>query len=302
MKLRALKTFSDNSISVLQGQTYKLDYSLAVPYLAADILEHAERFESNPIGRALNRIDSDYGVLASVVEKAKVIHKYGKIESTLNDTWETVQTSGGTETLLTTNAITVIVSTSASDTQTVDIEGHYLTASGDLVFHVQTATMNGTTPVTLVQPLARCSRMHSNAVYTVGRVTVRAGAGGTVYNEIAVGLVQSDKAATTISYRDFYILTAFGASVVDSNNNASCEFELQRREGNEQWRPVALVRLTGNNTTYERMLEPPVVLGPNGEFRVRARSSTAGVTLDAHFSGYLAINEALKDATPPAPA
>ena len=301
MKLRALKTFSDGNISVLHGHTYKLSYAVAEPYLLADILEHAERDGSTDLSLALNRIDDDYGVYASIVDKAKVIHKYGHIESSLNSTWETVQTSGGTETLSTTNDITVIVSTSASDVQDVHIEGHYLAANGDLVFHIQTATLTGTTAVTLTQPLARCSRLHSEGVYTVGRVTVRAGAGGTVHNEIAVAHVQSEKGATTVSYRDFFVITEFGASVV-GGNNASCDFELEHREGDEEWHPLALFGLKGDNTTYERTVSPPRILGPNGEMRMSARASAAGTSVDAHFSGYLAINEALKDDTPPAPA
>ena len=250
---------------------------------------------------AINEINSQYGVDVTIIGKAKSIHKYGHIESSANSTWETVQTDGGTETLLTANSITVLESTSASDTQLVHVEGHYLDASGNLVFHAQSATMTGVTAVTLSQPLARCSRLHSEAVYTVGRVTARAGAAGTVYNEVAAVHVQSEKGATSTSYRDFFIITEFGASVV-GGNNASADFELEHREGNEQWHPLALFGLKGDNTTYERTTAPHRVLGPNGEIRMRCKASAAGTSVDAHFSGYLAINKAYINDASPAPA
>lgn len=250
---------------------------------------------------ALNEIDAQYNVDATIIGKAKSIHKYGHLESSANGTWETVQTSGGTETLLTANSITVLESTSASDTQTVHVEGHYLAAGGLLVFHAQSVVLTGTNAVTLAQPLARCSRLHSAAVYTVGRVTARAGAAGTVYNEVAAAHVQSEKGATTTSYRDFFIITEFGVSFV-GGITAAADFELEHREGDEQWHPLALFGVKGDNTTYERTTTPYRLLGPNGEIRMRVKASTAGIAVDAHFSGYLAINKAYINDASPAPA
>ena len=250
----------------------------------------------DPIGTALERIASPigYGKKVSVTKKGKALQKWGRLNSSASGTWETVQSNGGTETLLTANSITVLDTTNASDAgKTVTVEGHYLTASNDLVFIVQSKTLTGLTAVALDTPIARCSRLYISSGQTaVGTITVNAGEGGTAYNRIVAGDSQSEKAATSISYKDFYIITSFGASIL-GNNNAAADFRAELKLPGGPWRPQARWSLKGDNTDYTRYTDAtPFVIPANSDIRIRVNCSTAGTQVSAWFDGLLAIDEA----------
>jgi hypothetical protein len=260
--------------------------------------------DGGALALALNEIERTYERPASIIRKAKSLHKWGYNASSANGTFETVQDGGGTETLLETNAITVIDSTSASDTaKTVRIEGHYLTADDDLVFVVQSAALTGTTAVTLSTPLARCSRMFiSSGADAVGTITVNAGEGGTTYNQIVAGSSTSEKAATSISYRDYLIVTGFGASIL-GNNSAAVRFRADLKIPGQPWRPQARWSLKGDTTDYDQDTSAtPFIIPPNSDIRIQASASSAGTSITAHFDGWFAIDTARANETPPAAA
>lgn len=97
---------------------------------------------------AVNEIESTYGDRVSIELKEKSLIKFGRNED-VGTTEETVWLVGGDETYPTTNAIDTIVSTDAGDDQQVIIEGHTISGN-DLTFVTQTATLNGTTNVSLI--------------------------------------------------------------------------------------------------------------------------------------------------------
>ena len=251
----------------------------------------------------LNRIKLQDNVDATAVDKGKDLHKWGHNTNTAADTWETVTLGGGVETMLTANSITVIDSTSASDTETVSIEGHYLAAGGDLVFHIQSATLTGTTAVTLSQPMARVSRINiTSSELAVGTITVNAGEGGTAYAEIEALHASTEKAATTTSYRDYLIIEAFGSSIL-GGNNASVSFRLQIEEYGGVWRTIARWSLKGDSTDYDRDVStPPLIIEPNTDIRIQSNASLAGTEATAHFGGDFVINKAYINDASPAPA
>lgn len=255
----------------------------------------------SPIALAIGQIRNDFGVKASVTAKDKSLLKWGYDGDSGNSGFETVQNGGGTETLLTTNAINVVDSTSASDTGgiQVTIEGHYLTATGDLVFVVQTVALTGTTAVTLPTPLARCSRMYiSGTEVPVGEITVNANEGGTVYNRILAGETQSEKCATSMSYRDYFILTHFSSSVL-GGNNAKVEFEGEVHMKGGVWRPQIRWALNANQVTYHFILPTPIVVPANADLRMRYSSDIAGTRVSGFFGGVIAIDEQYRlDGTP----
>ena len=252
---------------------------------------------------AINEINSQYNVDVTIIGKAKTLHKWGHVDSSASGSWETVQGGGGVETLLTANSITVVDSTSASDTETVSIEGHYLAAGGDLVFHIQSATLTGTTAVTLSQPMARVSRINiTSSELAVGTITVNAGEGGTAYAEIEALHASTEKAATTTSYRDYLIIEAFGSSIL-GGNNASVSFRLQIEEYGGVWRTIARWSLKGDSTDYDRDVStPPLIIEPNTDIRIQSNASLAGTQVTAHFDGDFAINKAYINDASPAPA
>jgi hypothetical protein len=259
--------------------------------------------DGGALALALNEIKKTYNVDATILGKGKTLHKWGFNANSANGTWETVQDGGGTETLLAANSITVVDSTSASDTMTLSIEGHYLDASANLIFHVQSATLTGTTAVTLSQPLARCSRMYvTSTALAVGTVTANAGEGGTVYARIDAGSSTTEKAATTVSYRDFLIVTGFGSTIL-GGNNAAVRFRAELKPKGGVWRAQARWALRGDNTDYDRDTKsPPFIIPPNTDIRIRSSASPAGTEIGAHFDGYFAIDEAYINDASPAPA
>lgn len=243
------------------------------------------------ISLAIGQIRNDTGLIVSVTAKDKSLLKWGYDGDSGNAGFETVQSGGGTETLLTSNAITVVDSTSASDTGGIQItvEGHYLTATGDLVFTVQTVTLTGTTAVALPQPIARCSRMYVPGTETpVGTITANAGEGGTAYNRIDAGDTQSEKCATSMSYRDFWIITHFGSSVL-GGNNAKVEFRGEVKPKGGVWRPQIRWALNANQVTQQFVLPTPLVVPANADLRMRYSSDTAGTRVSGFFGGVLAI-------------
>ena len=124
------------------------------------------------IAHAINEINNVYSDNVSIWQKAKSLIKFGTngdLDSSVSETiWET----GGNEALKTANDIDVVVSTSASDTQSVTIEGHTISGN-DLTFVSQTVNLNGTTNVSLTTPLARANRLvNNNGTDFVGDITV----------------------------------------------------------------------------------------------------------------------------------
>lgn len=305
MRVRSIKSFSNSDGTYSEGEIYVVSYDIGAPLVDAGLVERVERFDAaDPLALALNEIQSTYGVTATIEGKAKSINKWGYNSSSAgSSTWETVQSGGGTETLLAANLITVIDSTSASDTGTVVIEGHYLDASGNLVFHVQSVTLTGTTAVVLSQALSRCSRMYiSTADVAVGTITVNAGEAGTVYNRIVAGDAQTEKCATSFSYRDFFIVTNFG-SWIFANGTPRVVFRLEVSTDGGAWRPQARWSLRGDGSDYDRVTTaPPFIIPPNSDIRIRSSANSSGVEVGAHFSGYLAINEDYINDASPSPA
>ncbi len=251
----------------------------------------------------LNRIKLQDNVDATAVDKGKDLHKWGHNQNTAADTWETVRIGGGVETMLTANSITVIDSTSASDTGTVAIEGHYLDASNNLVFHVQSATLTGVTAVTLSQPLARCSRLYiTTSDAAVGSITVNAGEGGTAYATIAPLHSINEKAATSTSYRDYFVLQHYGSSIL-GGNNASVSFRLQMQTVGGAALTHARWACKGDNVYYIRdLVSTPIIVPPNTDFRIQSNASLAGTEATAHFGGDFVINKAYINDASPAPA
>lgn len=247
----------------------------------------------NPLDLAINEIRSTYGHLASFYESGRSLHKWGYLPSSAATTWETVKYSGGNETLLETNAITVIDTTNAGDAgKEIYVEGHYLNGT-DLVFHAQTVTLTGLTAVTLAQPLARCSRMRINSGTAVaaGNITANAGEGGTAYNLIAAGDTQTEKAQTTVSFQEYFVVTSFGSSIL-GNNNAAARFRAEMKSSGRPWVPQARWSLKGDTTDYVRLTgDNPFIIPPNSDIRIRVNCSTAGTAVDAWFDGYMAIIE-----------
>lgn len=198
------------------------------------------------IADALNRIYADYGVAVSVKNKAKALNKFGK-KTGVSTSFETIMSFQGSETRLTypsTNAINSIISTSAADTsKTYVIEGHTIDLSGNLTFVSQDATTNassGQTRAALTTPMRDVTRAYlkPSGVFNSPQ-TVQAGiisfydntngdngsgvptTASAVSLRLLAGETQSQKAATSVSSTDFWLIKALSIAVEDASPSAN---------------------------------------------------------------------------------
>jgi hypothetical protein len=253
-------------------------------------------------------IANTYGEAVSVEAKSKPLDKFGENHNLAAASGAVVVSSlNSNETLQTTNSITHIASANAADTSIpINIEGHYLDADDNLIFHVQTVSTNasdGTTPVAITQPLARCSRLkNTGATALAGTLSITIGSGGTAVNEITTSYNQSQKCQTSTSYRDYLIVMQFGAAMLGSNNSeVECKFEYKTIGG--LWLPLTRDFLLSAATQRAQFTRStPIIIPPNSDIRITADTNTNGTEISAHFEGFLAINIELADAADPAAA
>lgn len=236
---------------------------------------------------SIGRVLADDSVTVSVQEKAARSFEFGSspnIGTSLETVWET----GGDETYLSANSINRVVSSNAGDTQDVIILGHTISGS-DFTFVTQTATLNGTTAVTLTTPLARVHRMINNDnTDFAGNITVLILAGAT-YLTIPLGVTnQSSKASFTTASDEYLFVTGitFSASRVQT---AKVDFFFQLRLSGKVFRTIFKGEATDTVGTKDIDLQIPIIIPPNSDMRVRAISSTASTEVWASFGGYLAV-------------
>lgn len=241
---------------------------------------------------ALKVIQGTYGDVASVGRKNKDLLKFGHNES-IGTTKADIARMPGTElheTYVNTNAITHIVS-SAADTQEMKIEGHTIDANGDFTFKVQTVTLTGVTHVALPTPLARVTRAYNNGtVALTGAITVSEGTTPTdaqIHLLTAAGEQQSEKASTTISKNDYWILTSIYGDVLEKTS-AFADITLEVREKGKIFRPVVTLSASNSGRGVHEF-KPYHIVPANSDVRLVAAAGAAGTEVSGGIQGILAI-------------
>jgi len=233
---------------------------------------------------AINKIFNDDSVTVSVREKAKSLIKFGQnpdLDATIR---ETIWALGGDETYPTGNDIDIIVSTNVGDTQDVVIEGHTLSGS-DLTFVSQTATLNGTTNVTLTTPLYRANRMYNNdSTDFAGTITVEDN-GTSTHLSCTGDINQSLKCATSTDQDTYWIITGLDISA-EKTSSAVVDFELQIREFGKVFRTRYFASTASGGREID--FSVPIIVKPNSDVRVVGTSNTNNVGGSASIHGYLA--------------
>jgi len=268
----------------------------------------------NPaIDQAADTILNDYGDVVSVAHKKKSLNKFGR-NIAVGTTFETVaefQGTTGNETFVSTNIIDAVASSSASDTtQTLSVEGHTIDASGNMSFVAQDVVLNGQTEVALATPLARANRIYVknsgtfNAPYAalVGTISVydnTAGITSGVPNTaaatkltISAGDTQSDKAATTISASDYWLIASLIAGIGNAGGAAGyVTVRMEKRDivNGGVWRPMGgdLVLIPGVTTPPNRYT-PLLVVPKNHDWRIVAKCDANSAEVFAEAEGFLA--------------
>jgi hypothetical protein len=250
---------------------------------------------------AVHTILTDFGDTVSVEEKHKDLLKFGRSEQVQTGTKTTLMTlPAGTfnETYVSDNLITTVSSSSGSDTVEIAVEGHTIDGSGNFTFVSQTITLTGQTQATLTTPLARCTRLYNNnSTDLVGNVycyqddTSTGGVPDTaskVHCEIRAGENNSEKAATTISNVDYWIVTALYADVLEKTAaNAEIMFEIRRK--GKVFREVTELSASTTSGGAYRELKPYIIVPKNADVRLRSLASANGTTVSGGIVGVLAV-------------
>ena len=250
---------------------------------------------------AINTIKADYGDTVSVEAKNKDLLKFGRnrLIGTSKALIMTLPVGILNETYPTTNSITTISSSDASDTNDMTVEGHTVDVTGLIfTFVAQTPTLTGQGQVTLATPLARVSRTKTvGAVDTVGRIyiyetdTTTAGVPDTdtkVHLIQEAGVNNSEKAATTISNADYYIVTSFYGDVLEKSASFATVHLEVREAGRVFVNKVDIATTTGGGGRVHEF-KPYLVVPKNADIRLRASADGASTDISGGIQGVMAV-------------
>ena len=246
--------------------------------------------------QAEREIYRTFGIEASIDLKAKSLFRFGR-NTDLGLTRETVWSVGGNEAYVSTNSITHISSSSASDTEVVRIESHTVDINGDFDFVVQFATLNGRNKVALSTPVARVSSVNNfgvtdliGTVYIYEDTAITNGVPNDItktHITIPAGYNQSFKAATTFDRETFGILTQ-GFGGVGNKQTANVEFEFEVRPKGKMFQSGAAIVAGSNSGNFNVNLDPAIIIPPNSDIRVTCISDVSGAEAFVNFNLYMA--------------
>lgn len=289
------------SVETLESDTQRI-----VEFLRR-LREDYEEFKSRgdmdyKIQHAINVIQSTYGDTVSVDAKNKDLRKFGRNPQVGNtgrvSIWYTGQDNAN-ETYVAdnVNSIDTISSSSGSDGLIVTVEGHTM-SGGNRAFVTQQATLNGQNKVTLSTPLNRCSRVFNSSstsligeVYVYEDTAISAGKPSDttkIHLTVPAGNNQSQKASTSLSSTDYWIVTGFGAGYLEKTGSNVANVEIEVRQSNNVFRPISRPIVLRTGTTESLQFNPYLIIPPNSDIRITAISSGSGQEIEADMQGYLA--------------
>ena len=252
------------------------------------------------VAQAIRVIEDQYGDTVSVVNKKKDLLKFGRstqVNSSNYATLMTLPTGTLNETYLSDNLITTVSSSVDTDTGAMVVEGHTISGS-NLTFVTQSVTLTGQTQASLGTPLARCTRLYNNtgtswtgAVYAYEDDTNNGSpgvpdTGAKVHCMIFAGQQQSEKASTSVSSTDYWIITQFTADVLEKTA-AWIDAVLEHRQVGKVFRPIATMSAnSGSQGRYE--FRPYAIIPKNSDVRIRAKGS-GNITASGTIDGILAV-------------
>lgn len=266
-------------------------------------LETDVEYKDPWLKHAIEVIENTYGDLVSVSNKDKDLLKFGT-HTAIGTGWETLaemQDSETEETFVAGNTITTVVSSSTSDDSSDSIIYEYHTlANGVATFGVSSAvTLNGQTAVTLPTGAYRVNRAYNagtgalvgNIAFYEGGATTsgKPDTDSTVHALIVAGEQQTQKAATTISNNDYWIISGVSVSVTEKTAAwAECRLET-KPIARSYWRPIT-ENFSAKDASGAVQIDyrPYAVVPKNYDVRIACRANTAGVSMAGGFNGMLA--------------
>lgn len=242
---------------------------------------------------AIDEIKNTYG--HTVIPKGKSVLKFGTNPSCTQNVFNTLMTlpTGEiAETYVSDNLITHISSSSAGDTDPVLLEGHTISAGGDLTFSVQTVTLNGQNKVALATPVARTSRLKNISdtdwagdIYVYEDTTIVAGVpsdGSKVHIIGPQADNQSQKCATSFSRIDYALMPRFYASV-NERANTSGTIRVRIKDKGGVFRTIRQRGVHSRGGALQGELRPYAIIRPNSDILIDAFPETNGIAMSAGF-------------------
>jgi len=267
--------------------------------------KHPFRTINDPyLAQAERIIQTEFGFSVSVEEKVKNIFKFGRnpavgTAATAYTLWATGQDQAHeiypAEAV---NSIDSISSDEAADGQVMVVEGHTEAIDNHGVarktFVEQEVTLNGVTRVALPTALNRVSRLYNNgSVDLAGEVFVyenTALTAGKPTDTTKIHLTilrdnQSEKAATTLSDTDFWIITEVHTGVLNKTA-AFADISLQIRRRGKVFRTVGTFPAANGGGDFH--LVPYLIVPNNADVRLIAVASGATTDVAGSMNGYVA--------------
>ena len=247
------------------------------------------------LAAAINRLDGDMGDFGLSVARGlesgiSRINKFGRntdIDTTQEDIWD----GGGDYTYSTSADITHAVSSSASDTGTIEVQG--LDANWALVS--QTATLTGTTAVALTTPLIRCFRCkNTSAAAAVGNIQIGVGTTTSSFSaanlraQITISFEQTLMAQFTIPDNTTGYLLNFWGNSNKSNATSAADVSIWSRDFGGVFRiqsPTGLISAGSSHFQHNYTTYPS--FAAKTDIRMTAVGGTTNFDISAGFDLYL---------------
>lgn len=243
------------------------------------------------IGYALNRIEREFGDRCEV--NRKDLNKFGG-NPAVGVTEVSLNSWGADEVFQTSNVTLKMSSSSASDTSGVFIEYAFLNSKNEFEFAAMQATLDGQNKVTLPSAAARWMRMYTSGdvagdvyIYRDGAIT--AGVPDdltTVHNAIPAGDNQSQKAGTTITHSNYFLMSSYWADVV-KKTGASITIKIKIREFGGDFRSAPR-RGASDSNGLRQEYDSYFIVKPGSDIVITATSSVASTDVTAGFNGMFA--------------
>lgn len=249
------------------------------------------------LAKAIKDIQINDRVKLSIARKGKDLLKFGRNDLVGTSAATIAHQPAGIlhETYPTTNSINTIISTAAGDTEEVVIEGHTV-SGGNFTFVTQTLNLTGQTAKALTTPLARVSRFYNNdsteltGVISITETdTYTAGVPDTaakVHLQVDAGQQNSEKAATTISNSDYWIVTSIYGDLLKKTAGFA-EVDLQVRKKGGVFRTVIDIACS-DGSRAEHNFKPYLIIPSNADVRLVSLASAASTDVSGGIQGVLA--------------
>lgn len=255
------------------------------------------------LNHAKDVIKKSYGEVVSFSEKGKDLLKFGRnpnVGSSRSTIWYTGQDQANEMYVAdNVNSIDTISSNNVADTEVVELQGHTM-SGGNLTFVVQTATLNGQNKVTLTTPLNRCTRIkhaQQSAVDLVGEIyayedtAIIAGKPTDttkIHLTVPAGENQSQKASTSLSSTDYWVISSITASLLQKSGSNVAEVRLETREIGGVFTPFTEPIAVKTGDSKEIIFEPYLIIKKNTDVRLTAIASASGQNVSGGINGFLA--------------